>query len=255
MTTTPAAEPRLDRLSDKIGRFVAIPHTFIKDMRNLPQCAIVLFVYLRSCAHDGTGDAFPAYGTIAKETGLAEPTISKAIKALVGRGWITKKRRFSNSTIYELCDPSITKKNEVMDAEKDPPLLQNLKCITSKNEVPLLQNLNPNKNKAIRIKEKEQQQAPRVEVAAAAGLSFSESENAILSELKTHGITSNKKTLAIVRKLGQSPHALDIVRTEAKKIADDRRNKAGVLISVLGDYDIATYTPQVKTVSRPIAEY
>ena len=91
--------------------------------------------------------------------------------------------------------------------------------------------------------------------AAAAGFSFSESENTILAELKTHGITSNKKTLAIVRKLGQSPHALDIVRTEAKKIADNRQNRAGVLISVLSDYDIATYKPPVKTVVRLIEEY
>jgi hypothetical protein len=255
MTTTPAAEPRQDRLSDKIGRFVAIPHTFIKDMRNLPQCAIVLFVYLRSCANKDTGDAFPAYGTIAKETGLAEPTISKAIKALVGRGWITKKRRFSNSTIYELCDPSITKKNEVMDAEKDPPLLQNFKCITSKNEVPLLQKMKPNKTKAMRIKEQQQQQAPQVEVAAAADFSFSEFENTILSELKTHGITRNKKTSEIVKRFAGCEHALDIIRSEAKKIASDRQNRAGVLISVLSDFDIATYTPPVKTVPPLIEEY
>ena len=60
--------------------------------------------------------------------------------------------------------------------------------------------------------------------------------------------------MAIVRKLGQSPHALDIVRTEAKKIADNRQNRAGVLISVLSDFDIATYTPPVKTVFRLIDE-
>ena len=252
MTTTPAAEPRQDRLSDKIGRFVAIPHTFIKDLPNLPPCAHTLFLYLRYKANLHTGDAFPAYDTIANETGMARATVSKAITALVGRGWITKKRRFSNSTIYELCDPSISSKSELMDTENRAPLVQNLNCISSNSELPLVQNLNPNKNQRNRTKEQQQQDAGASN--AAAGFSFSESENAILSELKTHGITSNKKTLAIVRKLGQSPHALDIVRTEAKKIADDRRNKAGVLISVLSDYDIATYTPPVKTVYRSIDE-
>lgn len=254
--TTPAAEPRQDRLSDKIGRFVAIPHTFIEDMRNLPQCAIVLFVYLRSYANNGTGDVFPAYKRIANETGLAVATICKGLDALVERGWIKKKRQYGKSTIYELTIPaSSISKIEILDATDEAPVFQELKHSISEIETSVFQNLKTNKNKAIRIKEQEQQQAPQVEVAAAAGPNLSESENAILSELKTYGITSNKKTLAIVRKLGQSPYALDIVRTEAKKIADDRRNKAGVLISVLNDYDITSYKPPVKTVIRLIEEY
>ncbi len=245
MTTAAAAQSQ-DRLIDKIGRFVAIPYAFVEDMRNLSPAAITLFVYLRSCANKDTGDAFPSYDTITKDTGLARATISESVKGLVERGWLKQKRRFSNSTIYELCTPSISSKIELMDDKNEPPLVQKLNCISSKIELPLVQKLNSNKNKATRLKEQEQQQAPQVEVVAAAGLSFSELENAILSELKTHGITSNKKTLAIVRKLGQSPHALDIVRSEAKKIADDRRNKAGVLISVLSDYDITSYKPPVK---------
>ena len=254
--TTPAAEPRQDRLSDKIGRFVAIPHTFIEDMRNLPQCAIVLFVYLRSCANKDTGDAFPDYETIEQDTGITRHTISKAIKALEQRGWIAKKRRFSQSTVYELCiPPSISAKNALMEGETEPPLVQKMHSISAENALPLVQKMHPNKNKATRLKEQEQQQAPQVEVVAAAGLSFSELENAILSELKTHGITSNKKTLAIVRKLGQSPYALDIVRTEAKKIADNRQNRAGVLISVLNDYDITSYKPPVKEIIRIVSEY
>ena len=252
MTTTPAAAPRL---SDKIGRFAAIPHTFIEDMPNLPPCAHTLFMYLRYKANSVTGDAFPAYKRIAKETGLAVATISKGLAALVKRGWIKKKRQYGKSTIYELTIPaSSISEIEILDATDGAPVFQNLKHSISEIETSVFQNLKTIKQQLSRNNYQEQQQAPQVEVAAAAGFSFSESENTILSELKTHGITSNKKTLAIVRKLGQSPHALDIVRTEAKKIADDRRNKAGVLISVLSDYDIATYTPPVKTVYRSIDE-
>ena len=60
--------------------------------------------------------------------------------------------------------------------------------------------------------------------------------------------------MAIVRKLGQSPYALDIIRAEAKNIGNDKKNKAGVLVDVLANFDIATYTPPVKTVFRVIDE-
>ena len=249
MTTTPAAEPRQDRLSDKIGRFVAIPHTFIKDMRNLPQCAIVLFVYLRSCANKDTGDAFPAYETIEQDTGITRHTISKAIKALEQRGWITKKRRFSNSTIYELCDPSISAKNALMDGETEPPLVQKMHSISAENALPLVQKMHPNKTKRTRLKE-QQQEAPQVEVAADADFYLS-----IWNELKTHGITRNKKTSEIVKRFAGCEHALDIIRAEAKNIGNDKKNKAGVLVDVLANYDIATYTPAGKNSYRLIDEY
>ena len=224
-------------------------------MPNLPPCAHTLFVYLRYKANSVTGDAFPAYKRIANETGLAVATICKGLDALVKRGWIKKKRQYGKSTIYETIPASSISEIEILDATDGAPVFQNLKHSISEIETSVFQNLKTIKKQLSRTNYQEQQQAPQVEVAAAAGLSFSELENAILSELKMHGITSNKKTLAIVRKLGQSPYALDIVRSEAKKIADDRRNKAGVLISVLNDYDITSYKPPVKTVIRLIEEY
>lgn len=252
----PAAEPPRDRLSDKIGRFVAIPHTFIEDMPNLPPCAHTLFMYLRSCVNKDTGNAFPAYKKIADETGLAVATICKGLDALVKRGWIKKKRQYGKNTIYELTIPaSSISKIEILDTADEAPVFQELKHSISKIETSVFQKLKSNKNKATRIKEQEQQQAPQVKAAAAAGPDLSESENAILSELKTYGITSNKKTLAIVRKLAQTPYALDIVRTEAKKIANDRQNPAGVLISVLSNYDITSYKPPVKEIIRILDDY
>ena len=49
-------------------------------------------------------------------------------------------------------------------------------------------------------------------------------------------------------------HALDIIRAEAKNIGNDKKNKAGVLVDLLANFDIATYTPPVKQVFRVIDE-
>ena len=58
-----------------------------------------------------------------------------------------------------------------------------------------------------------------------------------------------------MRKLAATPHAIEIVKSESQKITNDKKNKAGVLVDLLANFDIATYTPPVKTVIRLIEEY
>ncbi len=251
MTTTPSAEPRQDRLSDKIGRFVAIPHTFIKDLPNLPPCAHTLFLYLRSCAHNGTGDAFPAYDTIANETGMARATVSKAITALVGRGWITKKRRFSNSTIYELCDPSISSKFELMDTENRAPLVQNLNCISSEIELPLVQKLNSININISRKNYQHQAAKAKTELTDDDDDDFKN----IKAELAKQGLVMTSRTIKAAKRLATSPYALDIIKGEVARVSPTSKSKTGVLLTALERFDIATYTPPVKTVIRLIDEY
>lgn len=245
MTTTPAAEPRL---SDKIGRFVAIPHSFVEDMPNLPQCAIALFLYLRYKANISTDEAFPSYESIERDTGMTRPTISKALKALINRQWIKARRRFSSSTIYEICIPPISKKSLLMDDKNELPVVKNFNCISKDSLLPLVKNLYPNKNQLTKTNQQEQQDAGASNADADFYLS-------IWNELKTHGITRNKKTSEIVKRFAGCEHALDIIRAEAKNIGNDKKNKAGVLVDVLANYDIATYTPPVKNVIRLIDEY
>lgn len=177
--------PTHDRLSDKIGRFVAIPHTFVEDMRNLPQCAIALFVYLRYKANASTDEAFPSYESIECDTGMTRHTISKGLKALIDRRWIKARRRFSNSTIYEMCiPPSISAKNALMEPKTEPPLVQKMHCISAKNALPLVQKMHPNKNQRTRTKEQEQQ-AQALDKVATADLE----SKFIWDELKAHNIT------------------------------------------------------------------
>jgi len=258
--TTAAAEPRQDRLIDKIGRFVAIPHTFVEDMPNLSPASVKLFLYLRFRANNQTDEAFPSYDAIAKDTGLAMATISKAIKGLEIRGWVKKKRRFSNSTIYEICTPSITSKNEVMDIKNEPPLLQNLKCITSEFEVPLLQNLKPNKNQSTRTKE-QHHQAQTLDKVANANCDPKDDDDdddffkQIKSELSKQNLVMTPRTIKAAKRLATSKYAIEIIRAEATKVAPTSKSRTGVLLTALERFDIATYTPPVKTVIRLIEEY
>ena len=134
-----------------------------------------------------------------------------------------------------------------MEAKSDAPLVQKLNCISSEIELPLVQKLNSIKNNISR-KNYQQQDAGASNADADFYLS-------IWNELKTHGITRNKKTSEIVKRFAGCEHALDIIRGEAKNIGNDKKNKAGVLVDVLANYDIATYTPAGKNSYRLIDEY
>lgn len=211
-------------------------------------------VYTALVRHADTAQTcFPSYATIAKKLGISRRKVIQEIEKLKSAGLIKASPRqktgkkgtdSQDSNLYTLLEIGSNNGGVVHDIHYP----------SACHAPPLVHDMHP---KEAHIKETQLTAATpqNQKVVAAAEFSFSELENAILSELKTYGITSTKKTLAIVRKLGQSPYALDIVRTEAKKIADDRRNKAGVLISVLNDYDIASYKPPVKTVIRLIEEY
>lgn len=211
-------------------------------------------VYTALVRHADTAQTcFPSYATIAKKLGISKRHVIRQIDRLIEVGLIKASPRqktgkkgtdSQDSNLYTLLEIG-SNNGGVMTNSHYPSDCQSPPLVTISHP------------KEAHIKETQLTAATpqNQKVVAAAEFSFSELENAILSELKTHGITNNKKTLAIVRKLGQSPHALDIVRSEAKKIADDRRNKAGVLISILNDYDIASYKPPVKEIIKVIPEY
>lgn len=94
-----------ESLYDRIGPFVTIPHSFIHDSRALSFHARWLFVALRYYTHGKLGTAWPSYTTIQKLTRMRREKINSSIKELEDAGWLERKRRFSNSTIYTLKIP------------------------------------------------------------------------------------------------------------------------------------------------------
>jgi hypothetical protein len=94
-----------ESLVDKIGQFVTIPHTFIKDAHGLSFHAPWLFVLLRYYTNRQTGYAFPSYDRIRQMTGMRRERIARSIRELEAAGWLRCQKRFNASTLYELLIP------------------------------------------------------------------------------------------------------------------------------------------------------
>lgn len=94
-----------ETLYDRIGPFVAIPHSFIKGARELSFHARWLFVTLRFYTNGESGKAFPSYDRIQQMTGMRREMIAKSIRELEEAGWLTRQKRFNSSTLYEIMRP------------------------------------------------------------------------------------------------------------------------------------------------------
>lgn len=94
-----------ETLSDRIGPFVAIPHSFVKNTRGLSFHARWLFVVLRFYTNGESGLAFPSYDRIQQLTGMRREKIAKSIRELEEVGWLRRQKRFNSSTLYEIIMP------------------------------------------------------------------------------------------------------------------------------------------------------
>ena len=115
-------EQKRERMSDRIGQFVAVPVSFVNDMRISPR-AFRLFVVLRSytSANDGRDLVFPGYETLRARCGFSSYTfVAEAVRELEKAGWIERHKRFGKSTHYFITQPVLQPSVE-MDA---PPVLQ-----------------------------------------------------------------------------------------------------------------------------------
>lgn len=111
-----------ERMSDRLGQFVAVPVSFVNDLRISPR-AFRLFVVLRSytSANDGRDLVFPGYEKLRKRCGFSSYTfVALAIRELEQAGWIERHKRFGKSTHYYITQPVLQTGVE-MDA---PPVLQ-----------------------------------------------------------------------------------------------------------------------------------
>jgi hypothetical protein len=92
-----------------VGRFAAIPHSFIEGSKHLSLHARWLFVALMYFRNNRTGVAYPTYETLVRLTGMSKNMISKAIKELEDKEqdwvWLDRDLRFGCSTIYRLLLP------------------------------------------------------------------------------------------------------------------------------------------------------
>lgn len=69
----------------------------------VPEHARKVVLMLLAERANGNGDlAFPSIATLAKESGLSERTVRRALASLVADGMITRHRRRRTSSVYDL---------------------------------------------------------------------------------------------------------------------------------------------------------
>jgi hypothetical protein len=95
---------RQQGLYEKFGPFVGVPNSFITAARGLSVHARWLWVCLRYFG--GLKDKiYPSYDVLEELTGFRRAMISQSLNELESRGWISRQRRFGQSTIYTLHYP------------------------------------------------------------------------------------------------------------------------------------------------------
>ena len=116
------------KLSDQIGHFVAVPQAFVDDA-TISHEAFRLFVVLRSYTSARAGDqvAFPDYDTIKARTRIGNYSkIAAAIRELEAAGWLERRKRFGQSTVYALTSPTDGDRTDASASPTDAcrPVLQ-----------------------------------------------------------------------------------------------------------------------------------
>jgi hypothetical protein len=112
-------EQKRERMSDRIGQFVAVPVSFVNDMRISPR-AFRLFVVLRSytSANDGRDLVFPGYETLRARCGFSSYTfVAEAVRELEKAGWIERHKRFGKSTHYFITQPVLQPSVDYLEPE------------------------------------------------------------------------------------------------------------------------------------------
>lgn len=95
-------------LHDKNGNFTMVSNQFVM-VSTTSHEAFRIYVVLRMHVNGSaeTGVAFPSYDRIKELTGIKSySTIAKALRELESGGWVERKKRYGNSTIYTLTSPT-----------------------------------------------------------------------------------------------------------------------------------------------------
>lgn len=84
-------------------QFVQVPNLDLKE-KGLEMRDLVVYAYLRKHYNHITGEAFPSFDTIVKESGISKPTVKKAVERLEKAGYITinKKQKVNHYTFSDI---------------------------------------------------------------------------------------------------------------------------------------------------------
>lgn len=146
------------KLVDTIGQFTTVPNSVVLMIGTIGADAFALFSYFRY--RGGTsGEIFPSYDDIKKNTGLSRERIANAIRSLEENQLLEKRRRFGASTIYILKLPTpISRTGGLMEnepPESSDPLVGQSDSISRTGGLSLVGQSDTNKTPLTRINQQE----------------------------------------------------------------------------------------------------
>ena len=177
--------------TEKQGGFFPIKNAVIDDghIAAIGASAWAVYSVLVRCANNTEGNTcFPSYDQLQVATGMSRATVSKALRTLLSKGYVTKEatgnsRGLSNTYRIQAI-PSIqtgkpaTKQFKKQTSSKSK-LVQKLNSGSLKNELKVVQKLNPINKHIKRTIEEEPVEAvaeKKIEAAAAAGKNLFQSQ-------------------------------------------------------------------------------
>lgn len=89
--------------------------------RYLTSDAKWVYATIRSFMNNDTGKMFPSYDAILERSGMTKPRLAAAQRELEHFYWITKRKRFSKSTIYKLSFPARVRPDKSLVADQTVP--------------------------------------------------------------------------------------------------------------------------------------
>ena len=95
----------MTKLTDEWGFFTPMPEVVIEMAAELGSDAVFLFMYLRYKTHRRSGSAWPSYTKMHEDFRWGRRRISNALKVLTDAKLLSKRKRFSGSTVYTLTRP------------------------------------------------------------------------------------------------------------------------------------------------------
>jgi DNA-binding transcriptional regulator YhcF (GntR family) len=234
-------------LVSKLGSFTAVPNAFI-ECQNISHEAFRIFVVLLSYTNSTTKDsiAFPSYETIKTRTCVKSySTIAKALRELESAGWIERKKRFGQSTIYTITAPE-QPDSSTSDVElKDDAVLHAAKHSPTRCEA---QSYTPSQTNKINLTRSTQQDLDAANAASGARVKKD------VLDLTFERVAHLNKPLAVIEKWNAPAHITDmcVAFAEIFEITVSKTDKGKWIAGALRLHEIGTTREDLRVVKSQI---
>lgn len=210
---------------------------------------LAVYIVLARFADASTREAYPSHERIAAITALSRRTVINSLHKLRDVGLITIAKQYTDNatggrrqlpSLYTLLTPSAAASVQQVHTGQ----CAKTQCAPAAHKQQSVENKN------------QQQTDSRPAAPAAAAGPLTPSQTALMSVLAGFGVTANRRSLAIVRKIADKPRVIQVVREQWAQIesGNTARNRQAVLLAVLEAHDFDTM-PTPKPAPRTVPDF